>query len=149
MRCSFPVLLIHVFALVASGNDTAMHTYECDIRPIFRAHCFDCHGATEKLEGGLDLRLVRFLRRGGESGPAISTETPRESYLLERVRTGEMPPGETRVPDSEIAIIEQWIASGAPTARPEPETIGPGLGITKEELSGGSPILATTGTTDY
>lgn len=135
MRCSLTVLLIHAFAIVTSGNDTTILTYERDIRPIFRAHCFDCHGATEKLEGGLDLRLVRFLRKGGESGPAISTETPGESYLLERLRSGEMPPGEARVPDSEIAIIEQWIASGAPTARPEPETIGPGLGITEEELS--------------
>jgi hypothetical protein len=110
-------------------------TYERDIRPIFRAHCFDCHGATDELKGGLDLRLVRFLKKGGESGPVISAGQPGESYLLKRLRSGEMPPGEDSVPAEEIAIIEKWIAAGAKTARPEPESIGPGLGITEEERS--------------
>ncbi|MGC6444157.1 MAG: hypothetical protein ACON4H_15995, partial [Rubripirellula sp.] len=41
--------------------EEATLSYERDIRPIFRAHCFDCHGATEEIEGGLDLRLVRFM----------------------------------------------------------------------------------------
>ena len=44
----------------APGDDAAL-TFEKDIRPIFRAHCFDCHGATEEMKGNLDLRLVRFL----------------------------------------------------------------------------------------
>ena len=59
--------------------------------------------------------------------------SPQESYLLDRVRNGEMPPGEHRVPLEKIAILEQWIAAGAKTLRPEPETIGPGLGISQEE----------------
>ncbi|MCA9057771.1 MAG: hypothetical protein KDA85_04705, partial [Planctomycetaceae bacterium] len=46
-----------------------------------------------------------------------------------------MPPGNHRVPEHEIELIERWINSGAQTARPEPETIGPGLGITPEERS--------------
>lgn len=110
-------------------------TYERDIRPIFRAHCFDCHGATDELKGGLDLRLVRFLKKGGENGAAVVPGNPNESYLLQRLRDGEMPPGEDTVPAEEIAIIERWIAAGAKTARPEPESIGPGLGITEEERS--------------
>lgn len=108
-------------------------TYEQHIRPIFRAHCFDCHGATDEIEGGLDLRLVRFMIEGGDSGAAILPMNPGESYLVERLRSGEMPPGETRVPEAEIETIEKWIAAGAKTARTEPESIGPGLGITPEE----------------
>ncbi|QDT98872.1 PSD1 and planctomycete cytochrome C domain-containing protein [Gimesia aquarii] len=108
-------------------------TYEEHIRPIFRAHCFDCHGATEEIEGGLDLRLVRFLIKGGESGDAIVPGKPAESNLVARIASGEMPPGEARVPDNEIEIIKRWIAGGAKTSRPEPKTIGPGLGITPEE----------------
>ncbi len=127
IACALPASL--------SAEEASPLTYERDIRPIFRAHCFDCHGATDELKGGLDLRLVRFLKKGGESGPAISPGQPGESYLLERIRSGEMPPGEGSVPAAEIAIIEKWIAAGAKTARPEPESIGPGLGITEEERS--------------
>ncbi|HUG17865.1 MAG TPA: PSD1 and planctomycete cytochrome C domain-containing protein [Planctomycetaceae bacterium] len=107
--------------------------FEQDIRPIFREFCFDCHGATEKLEGNLDLRLVRFLQTGGDSGPAIVSGNPAESYLLERVKSGEMPPGEAHVTVEKIAILERWISSGSKTIRPEPETIGPGIPITQEE----------------
>jgi hypothetical protein len=118
----------------APGDDAAL-TFEKDIRPIFRAHCFDCHGATEEMKGNLDLRLVRFLQQGGESGAAITVGAPDDSYLLDRIRNGEMPPGEHRVSEKEIAIIEKWIAQGAKTVRPEPDTIPPGLGLTPEERS--------------
>ncbi|GAB5444596.1 MAG: hypothetical protein Fues2KO_49450 [Fuerstiella sp.] len=110
-------------------------SFERDIRPIFRAHCFDCHGATEEVEGSLDLRLVRFLQQGGDSGAAIVPGQPDASLLLQRIRSGEMPPGEHRVPDDQIEILRKWIAEGAATLRPEPERIPPGLGITPEERS--------------
>ena len=34
-------------------------TFERDIRPIFKAHCFHCHGGEGETKGGLDLRLRR------------------------------------------------------------------------------------------
>ena len=108
-------------------------SFEKHIRPIFRAHCYDCHGATEKVEGQLDLRLVRLLKQGGESGPAIVPGNPDDSYLIQRVRSGEMPPGEHRVPDDQVEQLIRWIALGAKTSRPEPESIGSGLGISEEE----------------
>lgn len=116
-----------------ANEPDATPSFERDIRPIFRAHCFDCHGATEDKKGGLDLRLVRFQLTGGEAGPALVPGKPDESYLLERIRSGEMPPGEGKVTPKEIETISKWIAAGAPTARPEPETIAPGLGISAEE----------------
>ena len=108
-------------------------TFEGDIRPLFRTYCFDCHGATEKLSGELDLRLVHFMEQGGDSGPAIVKGDAAGSYLLERVKGGEMPPGDHRVPEDKIAILQQWIQEGAKTARPEPASIGPGLGVSAEE----------------
>lgn len=108
-------------------------TFEQDIWPIFRAHCFDCHGATAELKGGLDLRLVRFQTRGGESGPALVAGDPAGSYLLDRIESGEMPPGEAKVTLKEKEILRRWIAQGAKTARPEPTELAPGLGITPEE----------------
>jgi hypothetical protein len=125
--------LIVCQARAADGEPARKLTFEKHIRPIFRAHCFDCHGATSELKGKLDLRLVRFLLKGGESGPVIVPGNAGESYLLERVRLGEMPPGDKRISQAEIALLDRWIASGAVTARPEPETIAPGLGITLED----------------
>ncbi|WP_298866321.1 PSD1 and planctomycete cytochrome C domain-containing protein [uncultured Gimesia sp.] len=135
-RISLMTILLFCFAssVIAAGADKPANlTYEEHIRPIFRAHCFDCHGATEEMKGGLDLRLVRFLIKGGESGEAIIPGKPAESNLINRLESGEMPPGEARVPQAEIEILKRWIATGAKTSRPEPETIGPGLGITPEE----------------
>ncbi len=106
---------------------------ERDIRPIFKEHCFDCHGAAEKVEGGLDLRLVRFMVSGGESGSALAPGKPSESLLLDRIKAGEMPPTGKKVPAEQIAKIEQWILTGANTAQPEPEKIDPGIGITAAE----------------
>ena len=135
MRVALLIAVACSSAVSLAAEEVRPLSYERDIRPIFRAHCFDCHGATDELKGGLDLRLVRFLQKGGETGPAVVPGKPNESYLLQRLRDGEMPPGEDTVPTKEIAIIERWIAAGAKTARPEPESIGPGLGITEEERS--------------
>ena len=107
--------------------------FEEHIRPILKAHCFDCHGATDELEGALDLRLVRLMQAGGDSGPALLPGDAAGSLLLERVRSGEMPPGEATVSAEELDVLARWIAAGAPTKRPEPESLGPGLGITPEE----------------
>lgn len=108
-------------------------TFERDIRPIFRAHCFDCHGAVEEIKGGLDLRQVRLMKKGGESGPAIQPGDSHASLLFERIRRGEMPPGEKKVTAKELETLARWISSGAMTARAEPENLPPGLGITPEE----------------
>lgn len=135
MRLSLPFVFVSILLSLLSMARAESLAYERDIRPIFRAHCFDCHGASDELEGGLDLRLVRLMNKGGDSGPAIVPNEPQQSYLLERVRDGDMPPGEQKVSPAEIETIERWISAGAPTARPEPDSIGPGLGVTPEERS--------------
>ena len=125
------VALLLTFAPSVIASDSL--TFERDVRPIFRAHCFDCHGATEELKGNLDLRLVRFLQRGGKRGPAIRPGDASGSLLIERVRRGEMPPGDAKVSAEEIALLERWINAGAQTARPEPKSIGPGVGVSAED----------------
>ncbi|MBM79537.1 MAG: hypothetical protein CMJ78_02950 [Planctomycetaceae bacterium] len=111
--------------------------FEKDVRPILKAMCFHCHGDETEIEGGLDLRLRRFIVKGGESGPAIVPSKPGDSPLIERVKSGEMPPGEDakKLTPQQIAILERWIASGARTARPEPESIGDGFLITDDDRS--------------
>ncbi|MFO0906135.1 MAG: PSD1 and planctomycete cytochrome C domain-containing protein [Pirellulales bacterium] len=107
-------------------------TFERHIRPILKAYCLDCHGGGE-LKGGLDLRLARFLLKGGEGGAAVLPGQPDASLLVHRIRDGEMPPGEKKLPAAELETIRRWIADGAKTARPEPEMLDEGIGITPEE----------------
>lgn len=108
-------------------------TFERDIRPILRAHCYDCHGATEELNGELDLRQVRLMQKGGESGTALVPGDVASSLLIQRIQSGEMPPGEGKVSAAELETLTKWVASGAKTARPESDQLPPGLGITPEE----------------
>jgi hypothetical protein len=69
-----PALEILIFALVLGTENPQRVTFEEDIRPIFKAYCFDCHGATEKPKGGLDLRLKKLAIRGGKSGASIKAK---------------------------------------------------------------------------
>jgi hypothetical protein len=85
------------------------------------------------MKGGLDVRLARFLLKGGEEGPAIVPGKAADSHLLKLVKAGEMPKGKAKLKASEIATIEQWIAQGAKTLRPEPEKLGPEHAFTDEE----------------
>jgi len=126
--------LVAVAPLCAFGAEPQL-TFEADIRPILRAHCFDCHGATADVEGGLDLRLVRFHKKGGDSGPSLIPGKAADSLIWQRVEKGEMPPGEAKVSAAEKETLRRWIEAGAATIRPEPETIPAGLGITEEERS--------------
>ena len=115
MRVAFLLfLLLCASPTLADRRATGKLTFEKDIRPIFRAHCYDCHGAASDIKGKLDLRLVRFITAGGETGPAIVPGKPAESFLVERIKAGEMPPGQTRVSDEQVAIIEKWINGISP-----------------------------------
>src|SRR5437762_13696722 len=60
-------------------------TFEKDIRPILKAHCFECHGEGEKLKGGLDLRLRRLMLQGGDDGPVIVPGKPGQSLLFKQI----------------------------------------------------------------
>src|SRR3954468_21610421 len=98
-------------ALLASGAMASAEepSFEQQVRPIFKAYCFECHGGGQELAGKLDLRLRHFAEKGGESGPALIATKPAESLLITRLKAGEMPPGEKKVPPEQIAIIEHWI----------------------------------------
>jgi mono/diheme cytochrome c family protein len=106
--------------------------FERDIRPIFKAHCFHCHGEEEKPKGGVDLRQRRLLLNRSESGPVLVPGKPGQSHLLSVLKSGEMPKGGKPLSAEQVTLIERWIAQGAPTLRPEPVEV-PRWVITEEE----------------
>lgn len=107
--------------------------FEKHVRPILKAHCFHCHGEEDKPKGRLDVRLAHWLERGGRFGPAVVAGKPNESLLWARLEAGEMPPGKKKLSPTELTTIQRWIAQGARTARPEPETLAAGTYWTEEE----------------
>ena len=96
-------------------------TFEKDVRPIIKQHCFHCHGEEPKPKGDLDLRTVKVMRKGGQSGPAIQPGHLDTSEIWERVSTDVMPEGSKKMPAYQKAILKKWIEQGAKTARPEPD----------------------------
>lgn len=126
----FAILI--AFATNVYGQDK-VH-FETDVRGIFKKHCFHCHGEEETVEGGLDLRLVRWMVEGGDSGSAVVAGKPEASLLYQRLESHEMPPDASKqLSAKELATVKHWIATGAKTARPEPEELGDEYLITEEE----------------
>ncbi len=107
-------------------------SFEKDVRPILKAHCFQCHGEAGKTEGKVDLRLRRFLLQQAEEGPVMVPGHPEQSLLLKLVKAGEMPKSEKKLTVAEVSILERWIAAGAPTLRAEPEQV-PTVFFTEED----------------
>ena len=134
-RCLLTLTLIAIASPLRAEQPGAPLTFERDIRPLLKTHCFQCHGEGQDRQGGLDLRLRHLALKGGETGAAFVAGNRDESLLYQRVRDGEMPPGKTKLSAAEVALIGRWVAEGAKTARAEPATIGPEPFITEEDLS--------------
>ncbi len=130
LLASTALLLVRT-GLTCFANEPEL-LFERDVRPILKAHCFQCHGEEDKREGGLDGRLVRQLLVGGESGPAIVAGKPLESLLWNRIESEEMPP-KGKLSKAEKKILSDWIDQGAKTARPEPVSVPAETEWTEEE----------------
>jgi hypothetical protein len=67
----------------------------------------------EATEAGLDLRTLKSILYGGESGPSIIKYKPDESLLLELIEDQIMPPEGASLRKKQIKILRSWISSGA------------------------------------
>lgn len=107
--------LLIVLALLASAapgvGAEGQPSFDRDVRPIFQAKCWRCHG--EKVRrADLDLRTQTDALKGGESGPGVVPGKPDESLIYEKVHGGSMPPAKKdRLAHAEVETIRRWIAS--------------------------------------
>lgn len=106
-----------------AAQDAARVDYQSQIKPLLKRRCFDCHGRLHQ-KSGLRLDTAAGVRRGGESGAAITAGNAQESLLVQ-VLDGSagfrMPPPEEGPPlaPQEIALIKSWITQGARAPRNE------------------------------
>jgi mono/diheme cytochrome c family protein len=97
--------------LTAQKNAASLD-FERDIAPVFKQNCIICHsGATP--QGELDLTSVQGALKGGKSGKVILPGSSGRSLLLEKIVSGTMPPGKTKLDEKDVSVIRRWIDAGA------------------------------------
>ncbi|MBL7647363.1 MAG: PSD1 domain-containing protein [Candidatus Hydrogenedentes bacterium] len=119
LGCTGGVCLLYVLALTAPGwaSHAAPPDFEHQIAPLLVKRCVECHQERDP-SGGLALVTRAGLLKGGGDGPAVVPGAPDASHIFARVLAGEMPPEEKglsrKLPEAEIALLREWIQSGAP-----------------------------------
>jgi len=88
-------------------------TFAKDVQPIVTAKCVTCHGKDNKTKGGLDLRTLDALHKGGESGQVVVGGQLDKSPLWDSVDSGTMPPGKIKLTAAEKEMVRRWIEAGA------------------------------------
>ncbi len=120
MNRIFQSLIVTSLALSSARAEDGMAFFESKVLPLLHSRCYECHSHEKKIKGGLALDLKTGWQTGGDNGPAIIPGDLVKSHLVEAVRYTnpemEMPP-KGKLTSDEIAILEKWVAMGAPDSR--------------------------------
>jgi hypothetical protein len=117
-------------ALIVDAACPAEVDYVRDVKPVLKAKCYSCHGAI-KQEANLRLDTVEHMRKGGDSGPALTNGDEVQSDLMLRVtaadKSDRMPPEGEPLSPEQIEQLTMWLAGGAPAPpneqpQPNPKT---------------------------
>ncbi|MEX0289642.1 MAG: c-type cytochrome domain-containing protein [Flavobacteriaceae bacterium] len=91
------------------------------VLPVMDSRCVSCHNSDKK-EGDLVLSSYSNLMQGGDRGEVVIAGNAEESELYNRITLPEshedfMPAeGKRPLTDLEVALVEWWINSGAPSS---------------------------------
>ena len=99
------------------------------VEALLAVRCLECHAGQDP-QGSLALDSAAAFARGGQTGPAVVPGDADASLLVRAVRRQDpavspMPPDEPLSGD-EIALVEAWVASGAPWPVEAPAEDGDG-----------------------
>ena len=106
------------------------------IIPILESKCISCHKPSRS-KGELILTSYEDIMNGGENGQIVMPSQPDGSEMISRLKLplehdDHMPPEDkTQLTETEIKVLEEWIALGAPEELPI------------VEIESGHPILTT------
>ncbi|HEX4272261.1 MAG TPA: PSD1 and planctomycete cytochrome C domain-containing protein [Rhizomicrobium sp.] len=89
-----------------------------DIRPIFNSHCITCHGGVKQASDVSFSYREQALGKGKSGRRIVVPGSPRTSELMARVTSSDpetrMPLHSSALSATEIALLREWIAQGAP-----------------------------------
>jgi hypothetical protein len=112
------LLLVIICPLLRAGEPAAF--FEAKVRPLLEQRCYECHSHASKIKGGLVLDSKSGWQKGGDHGTAVIPGMVDDSLLIKAVRYMDhdlqMPP-KKKLSAEETAILEQWVAQGAPDPR--------------------------------
>lgn len=124
-----------------TAEDDQPRITQHDVLPIVLLRCVTCHGA-ELQRGGVDLRTVSSMKRGGTKGPALVPGNASASLMIQRIESEACPPREQllkyfvkRPPSGEVEKLKQWIDEGATEfdIQPDVATTDPDPLVTDED----------------
>jgi hypothetical protein len=109
-------ILAAVVLLAPAVSAAERVDYLRDVKPIFKKHCYSCHGSL-KQEGTFRADTAKAILNGGDSGSAAEPGNAKSSHLLARITDADeatrMPKESAPLSPSEIAMITTWIEQGA------------------------------------
>ncbi len=110
---AFLLLPISSYAVETARTVTPDEFWTSRVEPLLDKQCLKCHAGVRQ-RGGLDLRSLDTILRGGDSGPAIIPGKPNESRMLQYIlpkSDSHMPPADTKkqLSAEEIAVLKTWI----------------------------------------
>ncbi len=108
---------LFVFTALTACAGAAEISFSRQVAPILTDQCVECHRA-DKAKGGYRLDTVeRMLKAGDSEAAPVKAGKPEESELYRLIATHDeddrMPKKADALPEKEIGLIREWIASGA------------------------------------
>lgn len=109
------LLIASVLVSMLASPSHAAVDFVKEIQPIFKEHCYKCHGP-QRQEDGLRLDHKASAMKGSENGPAIRPGDGNGSVLVVALRQTsklKMPKKSDPLKPEQIELIVQWINEGA------------------------------------
>ena len=99
--------MVRLYSVFVFSATLAAADLDPGVQTVFSARCNSCHGAAAM--GKLDLRSAESALKGGASGLAILPGESAKSLLMDKVVTGQMPPGKVKLTAAEMDVVRNWI----------------------------------------
>jgi hypothetical protein len=110
------VLVVLTYAILQNSSTGAASdtdiSYARDVRPILESRCGNCHMG-EFTSADLHMDTYESLMAGSQNGPVIVAGEAKESLLVKKISTGEMPKRGPQLTPQQIQMLIDWIDAGA------------------------------------
>jgi hypothetical protein len=99
---------------VSASDEARVRFFTQEVKPVLQEKCVACHSG-EKPQGGLRLTSREAVLKGGNSGPAVSLQTPGDSLLVKAVNyQGRRMPPQGKLGQAQIDALTRWASMGLP-----------------------------------